>query len=766
MLASAAWFALLWLKARRALHRLSRRVAATAATLDAAPGGFIAWPAHGVENVSAWLGGLLQKSAGETALQCLQALFGGDDAGLLDKLVRGLRRRGEPFSLTLMTADGGRALLVDGRRARGAALDVLWVRDVTAETASHSDTAIRRAVAEGERDGLRAMLDAIPVPVWRRGEGLALAQVNQAYLDTVESDAATVIVEQTALCPDLAPALHRKAHETAKPQSDLCHVVIKGERHLLELHEIPGGTGPGMVGYALDATRREAAETELAQHITAHADVLENVAVAIAIYGSDTRLKFHNTAYARLWDMDSDWLAGEPTLDEELEHLRERRRLPEYVDFRAFKTEQQSLFTSLIQAHEDLIHLPDGKTLRKRVAPHPFGGLLFTYEDVTDSLTLERNYNTLIEVQSRSLDNLHEAVALIGADGRLKLSNPAYGRLWHLSTADLQGEPHIADLVDSTRDLFEYDDWDDLRARIIGRVTQREPRRGNFRRADGSVLEYGIVPLPDGMVLLSYIDVTDRFRVEQALHDRNDALVAADQLKTEFIANVSYELRTPLNTVIGFAEILNDQMFGDLNPRQAEYCSGILSSSEQLLNLINDILDLASIEAGYMDLELDHFPVKPMMEAIHALTRERARQHKLDLSLECPDSIGEMTGDERRLKQVMFNLVSNAIKFTPAGGSITLAAERADGNVVFSVCDTGLGIPEEEHARVLEMFERGSYPTVSQSGSGAGLGLSLVRSFVELHGGTVELISQPDLGTTIICRVPAEAQQIQAVGAA
>ena len=210
---------------------------------------------------------------------------------------------------------------------------------------------------------------------------------------------------------------------------------------------------------------------------------------------------------------------------------------------------------------------------------------------------------------------------------------------------------------------------------------------------------------------------------------------------------------------LALPEILNEQMFGELNERQAGYCSGILSSSGELLNLINDILDLASIEAGYMELELESFAVKPMMEVIYSLNRERARQNKLNLALQCPDTIGRMVADERRLKQVMFNLVSNAIQFTPEGGSITLAAERIDDQLVFSVVDTGVGIPQGEHARVLEMFERGSYLTVRQTGSGAGLGLSLVRSFVELHGGTVELISQPDLGTTIICRVPAVAEQ-------
>ena len=130
-------------------------------------------------------------------------------------------------------------------------------------------------------------------------------------------------------------------------------------------------------GYAIDATKLEEAHATLEQHISAHADVLENLAVAIAIYGADTKLKFYNAAYARLWEVDPAWLDGEPTLDEELEYLRERRRLPEFVDFRAFKSDQMRLFTSLITPMEDLVHLPDGKTLRKRISPHPFGGLLF-----------------------------------------------------------------------------------------------------------------------------------------------------------------------------------------------------------------------------------------------------------------------------------------------------------------------------------------------------------------------------------------------------
>ncbi len=752
---SAVWFAGLWVVERRAARRHRRAARRRTAAIESAPGAYLAWSVEGEEMRSPHLREVLGSGDSFAAL-C--RLFSADDAEQLTKKVQIVRTRGDAFSITLTTRDGSRALLLDGIRARAAALDLLWVRDVTAQTAGASDAALRQAAAEQDRDGLRAMLNALPMPIWRRGADLALAQVNRAYLQAVGSESRAVLVDQPEL-DATGPVRARAAVAAGTAQSHSGHVVIAGERRLLELTEVPLEDGVGVVGYAVDHSTQDEVVADLARHVEAHADVLENVAVAVAIYGPDTRLIFHNTAYARLWDVDPGYLNTHPLINEELEHLRERRRLPEFVDFRAFRDDQKRLFTSLMQPQEDLVHLPDGRTLRKRVAPHPFGGLLFTYEDVTDSLTLERNYNTLIEVQSRTLDNLYEGVALIGADGRLKLCNPAYARLWQLSDGDVEGEPHIADLVDKSRGLFaeEDGDWGAMRERVIGRMTAREPRRTRLERTDGSVLESAIVPLPDGMVLLSYIDVTDRYRVERMLRERNDALQAADELKTEFIANVSYKLRTPLNTIIGFSEILNGNMFGDLNERQSEYSEGILRSSEELLELINDILDLATIEAGYMDLDIEEFDVREMLQMVTALNRERALQRQLNLSCECDVAIGTMHGDERRLKQVLFNLVSNAAKFTPAGGAITLAAERDGDDLVFSVSDTGIGIPQQEHERVLKMFERGSYPNTRQSGAGAGLGLSLVKSFIELHGGTVELLSKPDLGTTVICRVPAAA---------
>lgn len=736
-----------------------------AATLASIPGGYIAWPEDGSEQVSASLADVAG-IRGEADFEVLSETLGPADRERLGQLVAGLRRRGEEFSMTLLTIDAGKALRFDGRRARESVLDVLWVSDVTNETAVQSDTAIQLTAAEVERDGYRAMLDALPIPVWRRSRDLSLTQVNRAYIDAVSQGEALAADGDTPRPSELAAIesavesqLASRALSIGRPQSESRHVVVAGERRLLEFNEVPTGD-MGVVGYAMDFTQLEDVQEALSSHIAAQSDVLENVAVAIAIYGPDKRLKFYNSAYATLWDADTAWLDSEPTLGDELEKLRERRMVTEEVDFRAFKDEQQRLFTSLIAPTETLVHLPDGKTLFKRVSPHPFGGLMFTYEDVTDRLTLEAHYNTLIEVQRRTLDNLFEGVALIGADGRLKLCNSAFARIWAYGEADLTGEPHITRLVDKNRHFYEpIDDerWVDLRRRVVSRMTAREPRSGTIERADGVVLQYTGVPLPDGMMLMTYFDVTDTIRVERALRERAEALEETDRLKSEFVANVSYELRTPLNTIIGFAEILHGNMFGSLNERQHGYMSGILEASETLLELINDILDLATIEAGYMVLERERFEIQPMIAGVFSLNRERARQKDQKLILDCPEGIGAMEADERRLKQVLFNLASNAIKFTPEGGQITLSAAREGDDVLFCVTDTGIGIPADDHQRVMRKFERGNSPRGRLSGVGAGLGLSLVKSFVELHGGRVEMSSAPAEGTAICCRIPAKA---------
>jgi signal transduction histidine kinase len=544
--------------------------------------------------------------------------------------------------------------------------------------------------------------------------------------------------------PAGAPA--DRAAGGARPEQ--ARVVINGQRRLLELAEMPCAAG-GTIGFARDSTELEAARAELRRHVNAHADVLESIYAAVAIFGPDTRLTFFNHAFASLWGIDAVWLAAEPTLGEILERLRESRHLPEFADFQAFKRERCGLFTALIEPRHELMHLPDGRTLQLTISPHPFGGLTFVYEDVSDRLALECSYNSLIQVQRATLDHLFEGIAVYGGDGRLKLYNPAFRAMWGLSEEDLAGEPHISEIIEKTRDFFDADgDWAAVKDGIVAKVIAPGLTSGPLYRRDGSMLQVASVPLPDGEVLLTYLDVSDTARVERALRERNEALETAGRLKSEFIASVSHELRTPLNTVIGFAEILHNQYFGSLNSSQSEYCRGILDSSQQLMTLINDILDLATIEAGYMVLERSRVDIADMLRAVVTLTEERARSHGIEISLRCPAQIGAIEADERRLKQALFNLISNAVKFTPPGGAIGIEAWHSRGELGLAVADTGIGIAPADQARAFDKF------ACTKREAGSGLGLSLVKNLIELHGGSGEIESALGRGTRVTCRLP------------
>jgi signal transduction histidine kinase len=660
-----------------------------------------------------------------------------EDATQLEAARQVLHRDGAPFSLPVRLRGGG-VFVIEGRRAASGET-VLWLLD-------GSPAALARQAGEAAAS-LLEVIDAIPVPIWRRDRDCALVDCNSAYASALDATRELVLAEGRELAPtgDRGKAAGRATEPEGRRAR---HVVIGGARRLLDIIEHPCPDG-GVIGFAFDRTDVEIAETDLRRHVAAHAEVLESIGAAVAIYGADQRLKFFNAAFAALWGLETDWLASEPSFGDILERLRERRRIPEHADFRAFKRQRLQLFTSLIHRQQELMHLPDDRTLLLSMSPHPLGGLTFVYENVTDRLALERSCNTLTQVRRATLDNLFEGVAVYGSDGRLKLHNPAYLKIWGLSQNDVAGEPHIGEIVETMRAfLDDGEDWTATKQGIIARVTTHAATSSTLHRSDGSMLQVATVPLPDGNVLLTDLDVTDTARVERALRERNEALETAGRLKSEFIANVSHELRTPLNAVIGFAEILVNRYFGELNPRQLDYSHSILASARLLMRLINDILDLATIEAGYMVLENGHIDVSAMLNSVLSLTRERARSRDLEIDLRCPPEIGIVEGDERRLKQALFNLISNAVKFTPPGGAIRLEATRREDALFLTVTDTGVGIPLADQARVFEKFERG----VRQPG--AGLGLSLVKSLIELHGGTVAIESASGQGTRITCRLP------------
>jgi len=245
----------------------------------------------------------------------------------------------------------------------------------------------------------------------------------------------------------------------------------------------------------------------------------------------------------------------------------------------------------------------------------------------------------------------------------------------------------------------------------------------------------------------------ENVRLFQELRARTVELEIANRHKSEFLANMSHELRTPLNAVIGFSEVLLERMFGELNDKQAEYLHDILSSGRHLLSLINDILDLAKIEAGRMELELGAFDLSLLLDNALTLVRERATSHGIGLDLAVDGQLGTLVGDERKVKQILLNLLSNALKFTPEGGKVAVRAVRAAGSVEIAVSDTGIGIAHDDQEAIFEEFRQVG-TDYARKREGTGLGLALSKRFAELHGGKLWVTSEVGRGSTFTLSIP------------
>jgi signal transduction histidine kinase len=632
---------------------------------------------------------------------------------------------------------------------------VVWFRDATDMQATVRALEDEKAqIAANLRAGI-ALFDSSPTPVWRRGPDLALVAVNAAYARAVAMETPEAAV---AVGAELAPGLDgtiawaRRARDENRMQTRETPVIIGDERRVLQITDVPMGNGE-IGGFAIDVTDREEARAERDRLVRSHTDTLNRLSAGVALFGADKNLAFHNRAFCELFGLDEAFVEERPEFDRVLERMREARRLPESRDFPSWRRERRAWFTSAIETIEEMWALPDSAVVRVIAQPHPDGGLLLIFEDRTEQLRLASSRDTLVRVQQATLNNLFEGVAVFGADGRIQLWNEQFAKMWQYEQSELARLPSIQDLLTQRAGLLA--DFD-VAQRVVGVLQdlttgqRRQTRSARVEMTDGRTVDFAAVPLPDGNALFTYVDVTDSVRIQTALRDRNEALEAADRLKSAFVANISYELRTPLTAISGFSEMLAAGYAGPLSERQADYVQSILSSSNRLELLINDILDLATNEAGELALDMAEVAVEPLLRSVAAVAEDSARGRGLTLAVDAPAEAGAIDGDERRLKQLFNNLINNAVRFTPPGGAIQLSAVDQDDFVRITVADTGIGVPEGEQELVFDRFRKGS----NAPQQGAGLGLALVRQFVELHGGAVSLDSRIGEGTTVTVDLP------------
>jgi signal transduction histidine kinase len=596
---------------------------------------------------------------------------------------------------------------------------------------------------------LRDFAAAAPWPIWAKSPEGNLRYANTAYVRATEGASVADVIHrnlellETDQRSDMSLALNDNASFSAR-----LPIVVGGERRIYDVQALK--LGAGSAGIALDASEPTTLRSAMERMAEAHRRTLDQLSSGVAVYDAQRRLAFYNESFRRLWGLDQAFLDGQPDDSSVLDRLRAARKLPEQPDFRAWKAKLHEAYRA-VEPETYTWFLPDGRAVSVVTTPNLEGGVTYLFDNVTESLDLARRFDGLTRVQHETLSNLAEAVAVFGSNGRVELFNPAFAKIWKLSEEQLREQPHIEMVESWCRPLFDDDPaWRTLREAITA-IGNRAEVSLKLERKDGSVLTCMTMPLPDGATMLTFQDITDTENVERALRERNEALETADQMKVDFVHHVSYELRAPLTTIIGFAHFLSDPSTGPLTPKQAEYLDYVTKSTNALLALTNNILDLATIDAGAMKLELGPVNIAKAIESAREGIQDRLATDRIELKIDIDPGIGDFTGDERRVVQVLYNLLANAVGFSPHDAIVTISAHRDAHRVIFTVTDSGPGIPPDVKDRVFDWFESHSNGSRHR---GAGLGLSLVRSFVELHGGKVRVDSDVGKGTTVSCDFP------------
>lgn len=765
---AALWVVFAAALAILAARRIRRAQAVLGATrtmrslLDAAPARAMIIHADGTLDSD---GRLIQDLGLTSAPRRIEEL-GGSDSGVdpndLTSLIEALadvRLGGAPLRRQLRLAGGEKVLEIRAALAPQPAKPgsvLAWLFDISDADLERGALTKRLQQTEGALDALTHLIQNAPFPMWYRGPDLSLGLVNAAFVAAVEGRDAEEVIQRgaeliDATGPEGARAGAESALESGRPYSRTQPATIAQERRMLRIVDVPLPTG-AVAGFAIDIQDLEDARIELASHQESQRELADRMSAGVVQFDDDRQLAFFNQPFAIMAQLEPEWLGERPEFDRVLERMRENGRIPEVRDFPAWKTERRAWFTSPEEAIEEDWILSNGDHLRVLGQPLPDGGLRFIFEDRTEQVRLATARDTLLRVRAATFDNLFEVISVFASDGRLYLWNRRFSELWHLDEAWLAEHPRVDELVPAmAKRLVNPTAAAQVRELVRSTTSGRQSGTGRVSLTDGRHFDFAAVPLPDGNALFTMIDVTDSSRIEAALRERATGLEEADRVKTDFVANMSYELRTPLTSVGGFAEMLQAGYAGELPPAASDYVAAILESVDRLSKLIDDVLDLTQADTRGVVLERERVDIAGMCRAAAESLRSRATDKKQKLELALEPSAGSVIGDARRLRESVEHILRNAVAYTEEGGHIWLKASGDEENATIIVVDDGPGIPPEQQEQVFVRFHRSG---AARGEAALGLGLPLTRQFVEAHGGNVELESAVGKGTSITITVP------------
>lgn len=684
----------------------------------------------------------------------------GEQLTELTEAVRRCQRTANPFRLVVTPRGSKRSLALRGHLADpsispgGAAL--VWVFDFSdseSELVQLRDAARR---AESDFAALVGLIEAAPMPMWFRGPDGDLRLVNSAYVRAVAGDDARQVVADGIELIESVDGLtaQQVAGQAAAKQLPIERIVaatIAGERRALRVSDLPLGQ-EGVAGYAVDIEDMEQLGRDFRAFREAQRAMLDQLSAGVAQFDARRQMVFANQPFLRIFALKPAVHVDPPPFERLLDLARDNGRVPEARDFPAWRREKARWFLAS-DAQEEAWVLTDGTHLRVVAQPLPDGGLLLIAEDRTEQLRLSATRDTLLRTRTATFDSLFESIAVFAPDGRMQLWNRRFAADWGLDDAFLDTHPRIEALLGRIGARLKRPE----RAKAVGDVVRaatldRQQTGGRAVLADGRTLEFAGVPLPDGNGLLTVLDITDSQKAEEALKQRAAALEEADALKTRFLANMSYEFRTPLTSIGGFAELLEAGLGGELSEQGREYVGAILTSVGRLGEQIESVLDLSQSEAGLLPLVREEVELFPLVTRLVEDRIARIKEAGLTLDLRGDRGVGRITGDARRLARAIGHVLDNALSATPPGGRVLVELSGRKGRARIVISDNGPGMDAATLARALEGMK------LSADGKAVerrqGLGLPLARQLVEAHGGTLTLHSEPGQGTAAIIDLP------------
>ncbi|MGL5839592.1 MAG: PAS-domain containing protein [Sphingorhabdus sp.] len=681
------------------------------------------------------------------------------DWDLLADNVRSVQKTGRTLSQKLSIDGSDRRFMarIDNADAQiypnGAA--VLWFFDLSETVRDLERLEEEAANAHNAFEALAGLIEASPVPMWHRGTDLRLSFVNQAYVDAVGGDSADRVVQEgiellEGSNGDSPMAVAAKANQLEQPLERLVTTTVKAERRQLRVFDIPMGK-VGIGGLAIDVQEVNEAHAANRRQAEAQRNLLDKMSAGVAQFAANRTLVFANLPFQRIFGFRDEWLAGKPEYARVLERMRENGKMPDARDFPEWKAERETWFHMAAPVEENWL-LPDGTHLRLVAQPTPDGGLLLIFEDRTEQAQLASARDTLLRVRTATFDNLFETVSVFSGDGKLSIWNRRFSELWKLEEEYLAKHPRFDELLPLlAKQLKKPAHISILRELLQMTISNRQPRRSRIVFADERIFQLSTVPLPDGNALFAMLDVTDSMQIEQALRDRNTALTEADSIKGKFLANMSYEFRTPLTSIGGFADLLQQGVAGELPAQAKEYVTAISKSAERLTQQINAVLDYTQGEAGALPVARKPVELLALVNEVATATKDRATAQGATLIVDVKPNAGIVQGDIARLRQSLSAIVENAIDYGGEGVRVLIHAAGDRNSATIVVSDNGPGMDMQTQTRVLDDFLRSK---AEGSVSNIGLGLPLARKLIELHGGAFELESKPGEGTTIAIRLP------------